>query len=270
MIDHTVQTVDTGSLRMNYLRFGEGSDTLVVLPGISPKRVLSSAASIAEQYACLAKDYTVYLFERKENMEQGYLVADMARDTADAARALGLSDIYLYGISQGGMIALTMAIEYPELVKKIAVASSSSRESSFARDILPQWTGYALAGDAKALTASFADHLYSDAFLKKYRRIMLSMNLGLTSEDYERFIIQVRACEGYDIYNRLGLIKCPLFVIGGKNDKIVGLESMKEIAEATGCEIYIFENGAHAVYDEEKDCIKRVADFFTGDRQTLI
>ncbi len=261
MNEQLIHTVKTDSLEMNYMRFGEGPETLVVLPGISPKRVLLSAKAIADQYSSLADDFTVYLFERKENMKEGYLVADMARDMAEAFKVLGLSDVCLYGVSQGGMIALTMAIEYPKLIKRLAVASSSSRSSSFAEDTLPEWIELAKKGDAKGLTASFADHLYSEAFLKKYRHIMLAMDLGITDEDMKRFVIEVDACKGYDIYGRLKEIRCPLFVIGAKNDTIVGLKSMEDIAEATGCEIYIYDDYAHAVYDEAPDCITRVRDF---------
>ena len=46
-------------------------------------------------------------------MPDSYGVDDMARDTAEAIKALKLERVSIFGASQGGMIAMKIAVEYP-------------------------------------------------------------------------------------------------------------------------------------------------------------
>lgn len=56
-------------------------------------------------------------------------------------------------------------------------------------------------------------------------------------------------------------IQCPVFVIGGMQDKVVNGEASIEIAEKLGCKIHMYEDLRHAAYEEAKDFNQRVYDF---------
>ncbi|MBO5666340.1 MAG: alpha/beta hydrolase, partial [Firmicutes bacterium] len=62
-------------------------------------------------------------------------------------------------------------------------------------------------------------------------------------------------------YEELEKITCPVFVIGGRNDQVVGGRASEEIAEKLGCEIHMYEDLGHAAYEESKDFNQRVYDF---------
>ena len=111
---------------MDFFRFGRGEKTLVILPGLSVQSVMGAADAIAEAYRPIEDKFTVYVFDRRTDIPSPYPIRDMARDTAEAFRALGLKDVCLFGASQGGMIALVLAIEYPELVGRMVLGSSSA------------------------------------------------------------------------------------------------------------------------------------------------
>ena len=121
-----IKCVKTKNFEMDYLQFGSGAKTLVIIPGLSIKSVLLSAESIENAYACFAQDYTVYLFDRKKDTGRRYKIKQMARDSIAAIHALGLKDIYLFGTSQGGMICQFIAAFEPFLVKKMILASTTS------------------------------------------------------------------------------------------------------------------------------------------------
>ncbi len=55
----------TENFSMDYIRFGSGRKTLVILPGLSVQSVIPAAADIEKQYDLFKKDYTVYLFDRR-------------------------------------------------------------------------------------------------------------------------------------------------------------------------------------------------------------
>ena len=77
-----IETVRTESFTMDYMRFGKGSKTLVILPGLSVQSVMKFSGAVAESYRLLTDDFTVYLFERRNELPPSYSVYDMARDTA--------------------------------------------------------------------------------------------------------------------------------------------------------------------------------------------
>ncbi|HAQ62906.1 MAG TPA: alpha/beta hydrolase, partial [Ruminococcaceae bacterium] len=69
---------------MQYIKFGQGKKTLVILPGLSVQSVIPAAAAIEKQYEIFKNDFTVYLFDRRQNLPEVYSVYDMADDTAEA------------------------------------------------------------------------------------------------------------------------------------------------------------------------------------------
>ena len=90
MIEYTVQTVKTDNFEMDYLKFGTGARPLVLLPGMSLKSTMGIASMVADSYKIFADDFTVYLFDRKKNFGESYLMEEMAADTAEAMDVLGI------------------------------------------------------------------------------------------------------------------------------------------------------------------------------------
>jgi pimeloyl-ACP methyl ester carboxylesterase len=121
-----VKTVKTETFSMEWFSFGRGEKTMVILPGLSVQSVMGLASFVAEAYRMFADDHTVYMFDRRKELPASYSIKEMAADTAEAMRELGLSGVDLFGASQGGMIAMQIAIDHPELVHKLVLCSTSS------------------------------------------------------------------------------------------------------------------------------------------------
>lgn len=274
MSDSLVQSVffgdscSNGELQeMEYARFGNGSKIFVIIPGLSLRSTMASASSVETAYRAFKENYTVYLFDRRKNIPDPYSVADMARDTAAAMKALGLEHVDMLGTSQGGMIAQHIAIEHPELIDHLVLASSSSKAEPLQLEVIGNWACLARDGKADELVADFIDNAFSEAFVQRYRRALLMMYKNLTPEEVLRFAITAEACAGVDTYDKLDQIKCPTLVLGAGADHVVGYEASVKIAEklkaaGTPCEFYTYEGYGHAVFDEAKDYKDRILQFF--------
>lgn len=254
------------TLEMDYARFGNGSKVFVIIPGLSLRSVMASASSVETAYKIFKEDYTVYLFDRRKNMPAVYSVAEMAKDTAAAMKALGLEHADILGTSQGGMIAQHIAIEYSELVSHLVLASSSSRAEKLQLDVIGNWANLAREGKADELVADFIDNAFTPAFVQRYRRALLMMYRNLTADELLRFAITAEACAGIDTYDDLGKIKCPTFVIGAALDHVVAYEASVKIAEKLKSanvphEFFTYEENGHAVFDEAKDYKERILEF---------
>ena len=258
--------ISIGDTDMDYVSFGKGNKNLVMIPGGGDglTTVRGLAIPMALSYRMLADEYKVYMFSRKNCLKEGYSTRDMAADQAEAMRKLGISKAMVLGVSQGGMISQYLAIDHPDLVEKLVLAVTLSKQNNIVKQALGEWLEFAKQGDHKRLMIDTAEKSYSENYLKKYRLIYPILGLIGKPKNYERFFIQIGSCLWHDAYGELEKIKCPVLVIGGRQDKIVTGEASEEIAEKLGCEIYMYDDLGHAAYEEAKDFYERILAFFNA------
>ena len=66
------------------------------------------------------------VLSKRKTLEVGYRLTDMAADAAGVLAALGIESAHVVGMSMGGMIAQTMAIEYPQMVRSLCSVMSNT------------------------------------------------------------------------------------------------------------------------------------------------
>ena len=265
MMSVQLDTVKTKQFVMDYCRFGCGKGTIVIIPGLSVQSVMPAAEDIAKAYDILTDDYTLYVFDRRKDQPKNYSIAGMARDTASAMKSLGIEKASIFGASQGGMIAMSMAIMYPDLVEKLVLASTSSSVTEKGFKTVEKWVGLAKSGDAEALYQAFGKAIYPEAVYNQSKDLLSQAAKTVTNEDLDRFIIMAQAIRGFDITDELYKIKCPVLIIGSSDDAVLGCEASKLIKEnlknSSCCKMHMYDGYGHAVYDLASDFHKRVYDF---------
>ena len=241
----------------------------MVIPGLAIKSVMKSAASLQVQYKMFAEGYTLYFFDRRKNVEPGYSLEEMARDQVLAMQALGLNDVALYGVSQGGMVAQHIAANHPELVNKLVLGCSTSKPEPQQLEVIGNWARLARAHDREALVDAFIRDCFSVKFVERYRRALLMMYRDVTPEDMDRFAIFARECDNVDTGDMLASIKCPVLVLAASDDRVVLPVASEKIinklkAAGVPCEYEIFEGYGHAAFDELKEYKDRILQFLQG------
>lgn len=254
-------SVRLDNAKMNYVSFGYGKKVLVVLPGLSDGLVTvkGKALLLANPYREYFKEYTVYMFSRREELPEGYSIRDMAADQAKALQMLGIEKVSIMGVSQGGMIAQTFAIDYPEMTEKLVVVVSAPRANEMIQENVHAWIVLAEQGDQKHLMIDTAEKGYTEEYLKKYRRMYPLLGMIGKPKNYDRFLVNARAILGFDVQEELEQICCPTYIIAGGADKTVGAEASHELNKRiAGSELYVYEDLGHAAYEEAKDFYHRV------------
>lgn len=247
---------------MDYIAFGSGEKAFVILPGLSVHSVTQVGDAVRAAYSSFCDEYTVYLFDRTKHIEEGCTIRDLARDTASAMKAVGVESADVFGASQGGMIAIMLAQDYPSLVRKLILGSTLSRTNETFLSVASMWLEKAEERNEDGLLSSFVDYVYSENTLSIYRKTLIDSNRGITEEEWKRFIILLSSCLEYDSYGELKKIQCPVLVLASEGDRVVTAEASREIESLIGCEIYIYPAlYGHAVYDEAPDYKKRCLDF---------
>ncbi len=258
-----VSSVTTHGFTIGYFTFGTGKTPFVMLPGISIKPITTLAPAVASAYNEFAEDFTVYVFNRRNDLPDGYTISDAASDTAAVLDELGISSACVFGVSMGGMIAQVLAVNRPDLVGKLVLGSSASRLTPQSEEIIQHFAALAQSGDIQSLTLAFAQAVYTPTFFETCKEAILAALADATQADIARFTALTKAILAFDIYAELDKVSAPLLVIGADKDKLLGVQASVEIAQKTGGELYICKGYGHAAYDEDPDYRSRLYEFFT-------
>ena len=252
-----------GNAYMNVIKFGNGPRNLAVIAGVSLSGLEGMGAAIEDALQIFATDFTVYVFDRLNVLPTGYTISDMADDVYKCLQILGIEHTCVYGTSQGGMIGQVLAISHPELVEKLVICSSISRMTPDLSHVMDLWSDAAKNYDIERLNMLFIEYVYSQHFIDSIQDSIPELIKNGTRDDCDHFAILIEAIRSFDIYNSLDRIKCPTFVLGDENDKVFGSKPSRETANKLGCDIYIYDQFSHAVYDEAPDIKQRILDFLT-------
>ena len=256
--------VEVSGTDMDYIRFGTGEKVLVMLPGLGDglQTVRGTALPMAWMYRQFAKDFTVYMFSRKNCLTPGCTTRDMARDLAEAMEQLGIGRAAVLGVSMGGMIAQHLAIDFPEKVEKLILVVTSAGLNSMLTQSVEEWMAQAERGDHTALMDSNVRKIYSDAYYRKNKRLIPIMGKVTKPKSYERFLIQAEACLTHNALEGLPGIQAPTLVIGGEQDRCLGGDASRGIAgRIPGAELYMYSRWGHGLYEEAEDFNQRVYEF---------
>ena len=260
----TIDKVVTENFTMDYVKFGSGSP-LVILPGISGAPITDSAQAIANAYAQFADTRTVYVLDRIQNLPDGYSVQNMANDTAQAMQVLGISNADVFGASQGGMIALCLAINYPQLVGKLAVCSTLSRPNDISTATFTTWVQLAKQGDVVCLNKDMFGRIYSAQYLTTYKQAFDKLQSSGGNAELSKIQILSQACIDFNVYDQLDKISCPTLVVGSTDDKVLGTVGSRQIADKLHCKL-VLHDSSHALYDELSDFVDMLYQFFINEK----
>ncbi|WP_408070580.1 alpha/beta fold hydrolase [Butyrivibrio sp. JL13D10] len=261
-----VLCVKTNDFEMDYCKFGRGDRIFVVLPGLSVQSVMSSANAIEASYGEMNDVYTTYVFDRRKEIPSDYSIQDMAKDTAIAMKELGLKDTYMFGASQGGMIAMVIAMEYPGLVKKLGLGSTSSHIQPQQQAVIDKWISLAEANDPRGLYQEFAKKIYPPAVYEQLTEYFNEVSKTVTKEELRKFIILARSIKNFNVTDGLKKIECPVLALGVYEDTVLDSDATMEIAEnlehRPDFKLYMYIGYGHAAFDTAPDYRKRLFEFF--------
>ena len=249
---------------MHYICFGSGTKALVMLPGLGDglTTVKGTALPMALMYRLFAKEYTVYMFSRRNHLPEGYTTRDMGRDLKEALELLGIQKADLFGVSMGGMVAQHFAADYPEHTGKLVLAVTCAEPNPVLAASICEWVNFAKCGDHAGLMESNVRLMYTDAYYLKNKWLIPIIGRFTKPKSYDRFFIQADACIHHNAADRLPQITAPTLVIGGEQDRALGPEASHEIAAAIPhAQLHMYPQYGHALYEEAKDFNQLVLDF---------
>ena len=139
---------------------------------------------------------------------------------------LGEARFVLAGLSYGGNVALQAALKYPERVKRLILANSAARTSSWLRNVGDGWNEVAKSGNGRSYYLTAIPVIYSTRFFEEQGAWMDKREETLVQyfsqkDVLERMIRLTDSSRHFNVQDRLGEIHCPTLILSSSEDALV-------------------------------------------------
>jgi pimeloyl-ACP methyl ester carboxylesterase len=203
-----------------YLRVGHGPP-LVMASGLSPEHA-NPTGVVRRMYlstaARFAGHFTVYLVNRRVGLAPGATMQDIAADYAAAIDGSIGEPVMLHGTSTGGAVALKVAIDHPELVRRLVVAASACRLSPKGRQAQAEVARLTEQCDPREASAVMMEMLTPAALRYPARGVGWLVGPALAVDDPGDMLVTIAAEDAFDAEPELGRVQAPTLVLGGTAD----------------------------------------------------
>jgi len=200
-----------------------------------------------------------------------FTIDEMAADTVGLMDALGIDSTHVFGVSMGGLIAQVLVLDHPDRVGKVALGCTTHGGR---HAVQPTREVMEILGKAADPSLEVEESvrvqlptIFSDRFIREEPEKL---------EEFVRFSVQYRptpqgaagqmgALSVFNVWRRLGEIRCPVLAITGAEDRMMPPENSRLLAEGIeGAEHYLVDEVGHSFFLEKPDEVNQVLiDFFT-------
>ena len=239
-----MRTVSVNGLRIACATAGAGSPAVCLVHGTG-----GSSAVWAHQLESLADlAHVVAVDLPGHGRSDGNIpqrIEDAAAVVADVLEALRIGQVVIGGHSMGGAIAQQFALTYPDRVDGLILVGTGARLRVLARLL------ELLARD----TAKGVDLLMSLAIGPK-APADLRMALHRSTADNPPGVVfgDLRACEVFDVMNRISTVDAPTLVICGEEDQLTPPKYSRFLGDhIAGARVVVVAGAGHYVQVEQPD-----------------
>ncbi len=226
-----------------------------------------TSKSWSTQTGRFAKDHYVILPDHRGTGQssrtlEGHTTKQLAADMAALIEHLGVGQVHVIGSSTGGAIAQYMALDHPNTVRTLTLASTFARFDAFMKREFEARRKMAAEWDRHSLLSAYALFLFSPRFTHDHPEkvtewVERAGSHPAQPNDLEIALKRIDMIAAHDAFMRLGEIKKPSLVICGDHNFCTPLPGSEEIARALpGAELVVIQDAGELIE------IEREAEFF--------
>jgi pimeloyl-ACP methyl ester carboxylesterase len=228
-----------------YLSLGEG-EPLVFLPGLGPNNeppVGLERRFQAQQVEPFAERRRVWWISRRPGLAPDVTMADLARDLADALRLKFSRPADVLGVSTGGSLALQLAADHPDVVKRLVIVSAAYRLGPRGAAVQRILAREVQAGRPRRAGAAEMAMLGAGAGSQRvFRALGWMIGRSMYGRATPDMMATIHAEDAFNLRDRLHEISAATLVVGGERDAFYSEQLFTETAA-------LIPNGRLLVYE---------------------
>lgn len=207
-------TCTVNGIRIHYEVLGEGFPLVLIHANPFDRRLwMYQATHFSTFFRVISVDIRGYGFSDKPTSRTR--IVEMAEDMVGVLRHEGAKEAIVAGISVGGVIALQLGLEHPEIFKSLILVGCSSRPGGRYQERIDGYTEgvekYHIQHLRALVSKDFSDSRLGSYLLKNFTEWDRRLSAKAIIEIF-------KALQNRDVTNRLGELKMPVLVINGEFD----------------------------------------------------
>jgi 3-oxoadipate enol-lactonase len=214
------------------------------------------------QIEALYPDFDVVAFDlpahgRSTGGPQQCTFGELTAIVASLIRKSGKRPVHLVGISFGGMIAQATVLAYPELIRSLTLMGTAARFSEAGRGAMRARAEAIRTGGMPAVLQSSLERWFTPETIERRPDIIDRVSQTVLGDDPAvQATIWNLIANDFDVYHRLGEIRCPALVLVGDRDPSTPISAATELAQGiSGAELQILPDASHMVTLELPDAV---------------
>ncbi|MFQ5399591.1 MAG: alpha/beta fold hydrolase [Anaerolineae bacterium] len=210
----------------------------------------------SRQYRVIAVDMRGH--GRSAKPKGPYSLPMFAADTAEFIRRLALAPVHVVGISMGGMIALQLAVDAPELLKSMALVNCGP-------ELVPRTFKEKLQVQQRMLITRImgmrrmgeflAPRLFPKPDQATLRQLIAER---WAKNDRRAYLASLRALVGWSVAAQLSQIACPTLVVAAEEDYTPITVKEAYAAEMPNARLHVIEDSRHATPIDQPEQFNQV------------
>jgi pimeloyl-ACP methyl ester carboxylesterase len=236
---------------------GDGPSTILFLHGLfgTPDHWRGVMEKLADRYRVIAPQLPIdpQPGRRSNGMKT---IGDLSAAVTDLVQELGIAPLVICGNSLGGLVAIDICIQQPDLAKGLVLAGSAGL---FERSPI---TGLRSRPDKDFVRSTINGILHDHSLVTE--DLVDHWHHSVMDRDYARFLLRVsRATRDRCVENDLGKLKLPTMIVWGRNDEITPPSTGEEFQRRiNGSRIEFIDDCGHAPNWEQPAAFARLMDEF--------
>ncbi len=237
----------------------------------------SSTRDWFEQIPCFEKQYRVLRLDlrghgRSDRPQGPYHMAAFARDVAVLLRKLDAGPAHVVGLSMGGMVALQLAVDAPQLVRRLVVVNSAAdlRLKTW-EDV---WFYVSRRAAVQTLGMRRVGRLIANRLFVKPNQDELRQEFikRWAENDKQGYLWSLDAIMGWSVADQLSSVSIPTLFMSSDDDYTPVSEKNRMAAAMPEAELVVIEDARHALPVERPAVFNTILKDFLGrspERQQL-
>lgn len=168
-----------------------------------------------------------------------YTMTDFVEDLAGLLDALGIQQVHLAGISMGGMIAQAFALTWPQRVRSLLLADTTSEYNQEDRRQIAERARIAEERGLSPLVVPTMNRWFTESFRTQHPDEVAKIRDILAAASPVGYAAACRAITGADWSERLVNITAPTTVVVGSEDSSTPPEMALKIHEHIPGSVYV-------------------------------
>lgn len=181
--------------------------------------------------------------------------------------SLTANRLILVGISMGGILALQLTLDHPQMVDKLVLVNSMAKLEINKPLLWPYYLLRYFMIQFKGLDSQaelVATRLFPNPKDSLFRQAAVE---SIMEADLASYRLAMKSIARFNVEKRLGEILCPILVVTGENDTTLPLATQRRISERIPQAVHVLiKDAGHAVTIDQPEIFNRTLLEFLSDQ----